>query len=227
MGLFSSDKITKELLEKIASGVEAIAKTQEKQAIKLDSIEKAQKELSAKVEELDNRLSTLEDLTAKNFSNVIAQTELLLERLEFINRKYSSIENYLKILPRIKSLIDNMNEQIQLTPLKEIEFDNLSDSEKLLITMVKEIEKVTQKSSKELGNLIDKSTRDVVTAVRKKIDDKEAELHNGIVRNLKTLEGNLKLAIHNSRSRNSLSIDQIRRVVKEETRLPGSRNSYL
>ena len=227
MGLFSSDKITKELLEKIASGVEAIAKTQEKQAIKLDSIEKAQKELSAKVEELDNKLSTLEDLTAKNFSNVIAQTELLLERLEFINRKYSSIENYLKILPRIKSLIDNMNEQIQLTPLKEIEFDNLSDSEKLLITMVKEIEKVTQKSSKELGNLIDKSTRDVVTAVRKKIDDKKTELNNQIVDNLETIQSNLELAIHNSRSRNSLSIDQIRRVVKEETRLPGSRNSYL
>ena len=192
----------------------------------VENISNKQEAHSSKLDEIDKRLSSLEDLTAKNFSSITAQTELLLERLESINRNNYSVKEQLKILPRIKFLIDSMNEQIQLTPLNEIEIDNLSDSDKLLVAMVKEIEKITQKSSKELGNLIDKSARDVVTAVGKKVDNKKTELNNQIVDNLEIVQRNLEQAIY-SRNRNGVSVDQIRSIVKEETRRPGSRNSYL
>ena len=226
MGFFSNDKITKELLEKILSGVEDIAKVQKEQALKLDSIEKAQKKLSKEIKEVEQRVSKIEKSVFSNFNDILTQSKLLMERLKTILNSNFTIEKNLAILPKLKSLLDNMNKQIQITPLNNIDFENLNDSEKLLLAMVKEIEKITAKSSKDLGELIDKSARDVVTAVGKKIDNKETELNNQIVDNLEIVQHNLKLAIY-SRNSNGVSADQIRKIVREETRLPGSRNSYL
>ena len=193
----------------------------------VENISNKQEAHSSKLDEIDKRLSSLEDLTAKNFSSITAQTELLLERLESINRNNYSVKEQLKILPRIKFLIDSMNEQIQLTPLNEIEIDNLSDSDKLLVAMVKEIEKITKNHTEYLAEAINRGARGVVRDVGKKVDDKETELHNGIVYNLRILEGNLERAIYKRRSSGGVSADQIRSIVKEETRRPGSRNSYL
>jgi len=205
MAFLSGSKITNEHQKMLELVLEKITDIAEKQV-----------ELDKKIDSINSRVEKLETLMLDNFKNVLTQVESLIKRLEKINDDNSIIKQATSAIPIVRRLVTSINEQIKLTPIKNVELDNMPEAQKVLIAMVKEIEKITDKSKEELEKFF-----------VKKLSEKEIQLNNRMVESLEILEDNLEIVINKNSKMNKSNLNELERSIKNATRNPASRNSYL
>jgi len=205
MAFLSGSKITNEHQKMLELVLEKITDIAEKQV-----------ELDKKIDSINSRVEKLETLMLDNFKNVLTQVESLIKRLEKINDDNSIVKQATSAIPIVRRLVTSINEQIKLTPIENVELDNMPEAQKVLIAMVKEVEKVTDKSKEELEKFF-----------VKKLSEKKSELNNNLVKSLRALQYNLERAVGESSAKSKNHLNELERSIKNATRNPASRNSYL
>jgi len=210
--IFLGPKITNEHQKMLELALEKITDVAEKQ----EMLDKNIVEQGKKIDSIDSRVAKLETLMLENFKNVLTQAELLTERLKTINENNLTIKQATSAIPIVRRLVTSINEQIKLTPIKNVELDDMPEAQKVLIAMVKEVEKVTDKSKEELEKFF-----------VKKLSEKKSELNNQLVKSLKALQYNLERAVGESSAKSKNHLYELERSIKNATRNPASRNTYL
>jgi phage-related protein len=199
---------------------------------KLDDIDKnvtkikaTQVEQGKAIGSIDKRLSNIEKLLEANFNKVFTQTEMLANRLKTITANIQKFDRPAELIPLINRLLNDIKSQINLMPPSQLDINSASDEQKAYIYIMSKIEKAIEDSRVKLDKSIALSGENIV----KGVNTKSFDYANQLAENMNGIQRTLYNAIYKASSRNSsnIQLEDIKQIVRNETRPAGSSNSYL
>ena len=227
-GLFNRSRITNEHQEMIKEALDKLDKLDKIDEIdrNVKEIKAAQEEQGRAIENIDKRLSNIEKLLETNFETVITQVELLADKLTRISNAIRLYGATVDLLPGINRLLKDIHKQINLLPPSQIDLEKASDTQKAYVYMMSQIEKAIKDSREMLDRSIAINRQKVIEGV----NSKSLDYANQLVANLDSVQVNLMSVIYETAKQNksrNIDYEQIKQIIRNETRPAGSRNSYL
>ena len=224
MGLFGNkaEQNILSFLEKISDKIDSLDSKVEK----IQAVQEEQERAIKAIDNINESLSNIENILETNFKTIIEQIEITVDKLGRISSAIRLYGTPVDLLPGINKLLKDIHKQINLLPPSQIDLEKASDTQKTYVYMMNNIEKAIKESRELLDRSIAINRQKVIEGV----NSKSLDYTNQLVANLDIVQVNLMSAIYEAAEQNrnkNIDYEQIKQIVRNETRPAGSRNSYL
>jgi len=228
MGLFGkkAEQNILSFLEKISDKIDSLDNKIEKLQAVQEEQERAIKTINKQLEQMDNKsLNTKIDIQ-KIIEDVLSKVKTLSKEISRISSSTRDIDRLIEYMPTLSKMVNDIHKQINLMPPSQIDTDSASDEQKAYIYMMSKIEKAIEDSRKKLDKSIVLSEKSIV----KEVNAKSFDFANQLAKNMNGILETLYNAIYEASNKNknsTIQLDDIKQIVRNETRPAGSSNSYL
>jgi chromosome segregation ATPase len=228
MGLFGkkAEQNILSFLEKISDKMDSLDNKIEKLQAVQEKQEQAIKTINKQLEQMDNKsLNTKIDIQ-KIIEDVLSKVKTLSKEISRISSSTRDIDRLIEYMPTLSKMVNDIHKQINLMPPSQLDFEEANDDQKSYIVMVDSIIRAIEDSRKKLDDYIFTNRKDIIEAV----NAKSLDYANQLTRNINQLQDNLFSVIYETAGQNrgnSIDYEQIKQIIRNETRPAGSRNSYL
>jgi len=228
MGLFGNkaEQNILSFLEKISDKIDSLDSKVEKIQAVQEEQEQAIKTINKQLEQMDNKsLNTKIDIQ-KIIEDVLSKVKTLSKEISRISSSTRDIDRLIEYMPTLSKMVNDIHKQINLMPPSQLDFEKANDEQKSYIVMVESIIRAIEDSRKKLDKSIVLSEKSIV----KEVNAKSFDFANQLAENMNGIQVNLMSAIYETAGQNNtnkIQLDDIKQIVRNETRPAGSSNSYL
>ena len=228
MGLFGkkAEQNILSFLEKISDKIDSLDNKIEKLQAVQEEQERAIKTINKQLEQMDNKSSNTKIDIQKIIEDVLSKVKTLSKEISRISSSTRDIDRLIEYMPTLSKMVNDIHKQINLMPPSQIDTDSASDEQKAYIYMMSKIEKAIEDSRKKLDKSIVLSEKSIV----KEVNAKSFDFANQLAENMNGIQRTLYNAIYKAAGQNrnnNIDYEEIKQIVRNETRPAGSSNSYL